>query len=522
MHLTTRRLRWLTALLALLSLATAGLTQAAAAAAAGRDPLRPPRTAVPLPHVHGRVAIQSGPWEAVTTPPFEPGAMLLLTDGWVMMQRRYTPDWWVLKPDSTGNYTDGTWSEIAAMPAGYAPAYFASAVLPDGRVIVQGGEYNGTSDNGVWTAMGAIYNPVANSWSSVKPPNDRGWSIIGDSSGIVLPDGRFMLGDCCSAADALLNPATLTWSPTGANKADVNDEEGWTLLPNGKVLTIDINNLAAPQKAELYSPSTGTWAATGTLPDQVVNEEYAEIGPQVLMPDGDVLSVGATGHEAVYDSATGRWSTAPNLPVIGGQQYDSADGPGAVLSDGDVLIEASPGVYKTPAHFFVSNGATITQVADPPYASDLSSYDGYMLVLPTGQVLLNDYGILDIYTAGGTPQASWLPKVTSVPGTLVPGGSYRVTGTQLNGLTQGAYYGDDFQSATNYPLVRIENTESGHVFYARTFGMSSMSVTPGATSSAEFSLPPDLPSGAATLTVVASGFASAPVPVTVAVAPPRP
>jgi hypothetical protein len=35
-----------------------------------------------------------------------------------------------------------TWSQIASLPSGYIPSFFASAVLPDGRVIVEGGEYN--------------------------------------------------------------------------------------------------------------------------------------------------------------------------------------------------------------------------------------------------------------------------------------------------------------------------------------------------------------------------------------------
>ena len=48
-----------------------------------------------------------------------------------------------------------------------------------------------------------------------------------------------MQANCCTTQAALLNPNTLTWTPTGSNKFDVNDEEGWTLLPNERVLTVD-------------------------------------------------------------------------------------------------------------------------------------------------------------------------------------------------------------------------------------------------------------------------------------------
>jgi hypothetical protein len=56
------------------------------------------------------------------------------------------------------------------------------------------------------------------------------------------------------------------------------------------------------------------------------------------------------------------------------------------------------------------------------------------------------------------------------------GGSYVVSGHLFNGLSQGAAYGDDAQSATNYPLVRITNLGTGHVFYSRTHDHSSMAV----------------------------------------------
>ena len=41
-----------------------------------------------------------------------------------------------------GSYQNGVWLLLPLPPAGYNPLYFASAVLPDGRVIIEGGEYN--------------------------------------------------------------------------------------------------------------------------------------------------------------------------------------------------------------------------------------------------------------------------------------------------------------------------------------------------------------------------------------------
>jgi hypothetical protein len=84
--------------------------------------------------------------------PAVPGAinaaafMYLLTDGTVMLNVRsgQNLNWWRLAPDNTGSYVCGTWTQLASMPAAfnYGPRFFAAAVLPDGRLAIEGGKYN--------------------------------------------------------------------------------------------------------------------------------------------------------------------------------------------------------------------------------------------------------------------------------------------------------------------------------------------------------------------------------------------
>src|SRR4051812_20548243 len=104
-------------------------------------------------------------------PPFNASMALLLTDGTVMVQDYVSSEWWRLTPDNTGSYVNGTWTQLASMPAGHAPLYYASAVLPDGRVVVEGGEYNASLAAAVETTLGAIYNPATNVWTSIAPPS---------------------------------------------------------------------------------------------------------------------------------------------------------------------------------------------------------------------------------------------------------------------------------------------------------------------------------------------------------------
>jgi hypothetical protein len=498
--------------------------------------------AKPAPSAPQPAPASPSPWTPLThKTTFDPGTMLLESDGTVLVHAEPpaggTSDWYKLTPDHKGSYVDGTWSKIASMPSGYNPLYFASAILPDGRMIVEGGEYLGGDP--VWTKKGAIYNPVTNTWRGVAPPG--GWTNIGDAQSDVLANGTFVLAQACqdctspngslSTAFALFNATGLNWTTlAGQGKNDPNDEEGWTLEPNGQLLTVD--TWLTPT-TEMLSPTALSWSFAGNTVRSPVNAPAVEIGPQVEMPGGNTLVVGAgwgaeapapcntrsSAPTALYNYAAGKWVDGPLIPNIGGLQYDSADGPGSVLPDGNVLFDGSPCVYNAPLAFFEYNASanTISQVGNVPNAANDSTYYTRLLALPNGQVLFNDGSSqLEVYTAGGNANPAWAPTINSISTTnLTRGKTANLSGTQLAGLDQGAAYGDDVQDNTNFPLVRITNSSSGEVTYARTSRWSSVSIAPGASSSTNFTLPTTMPAGASTLQVVANGIASSPIPVTV-------
>jgi hypothetical protein len=489
----------------------------------------------------------ASPWTLLKNPPpfGTPGTMLLESDGTVLVHDE--PDnnstggtnaWYKLTPNSKGSYVDGTWSRIASMPAAYTPLYFASAILPDGRMIVEGGEYIG--ENAVWSNQGAIYNPLTNTWRSVAPPG--GWTNIGDAQSDVLANGTYMLSQACqncmssspilTSDFALFNATGLNWlALPGQGKNDPNDEEGWNLEPSGQLLTVD--TWLTPT-TELFTPSSLSWSFAGNTVKSPVNTPEVEIGAQVVLPGGNTFVVGAgtssdvapnackthtPAPTALYDYAAGRWVKSPTIPTIGGMQQDATDGPASILPDGNVLFDVGPCVYNAPLAFFLYNASsnTISAVPNIPNAANDSPYYTRMLALPNGQVLFNDgSNQMLVYTAGGTANAAWAPSITSISATaLTPGKTASLSGTQLAGLSQGAAYGDDVQDNTNFPLVRITNTESGVVTYARTSNWTSVSIAPGAASSTDFTVPTTTPAGPSSLVVVANGIASAPVSVTI-------
>ncbi|HEX4269393.1 MAG TPA: hypothetical protein VHY36_16010 [Steroidobacteraceae bacterium] len=463
------------------------------------------------------------------------GNPILLSDGSVLVQDAGYNDWYRLTPDQNGSYVNGTWTQIALAP--YNPLYHSTEVLPDGRMVIEGGEYlcTGFGDpttaacNPVWTNLGAIYDPVANAWTSIAPPD--GWTTIGDAQSIVLPDGTYMQANCCTNQSALLNPRTLTWTPTGAGKFDPNDEEGWTLLPNDEVLVVDAYVPIPPfpyiptgTNSEVYSPWSGMWSSAGSTSVQLWDSAAAcggenvatfELGPGVLRPDGTVFYEGANscgpGNTAIYDSRRGKWRPGPQFPG----ENDAADAPAALEPNGNVLTMVSPGFGDVPSTFLEWDGHKLSAAQATPNAANDPSYFGNMLVLPTGQIMLTDFSNdIEIYTPVGGPRPDWRPVVVFTSPVLAPGHSYSLAGIRMGGMSQGAAYGDDAQGNSNFPLVRITNLRTGHVFYGRTHDFS-VAVASNAISWTRFEVPAGQEPGLSQLQVVASGIASSPVTVLV-------
>lgn len=451
------------------------------------------------------------------------GAAFLLTDGTVMVhQEQSTNDaWYKLTPDINGSYANGTWTAVAPIPF-YSPLFFGSAVLPDGRLLIEGGEYNHLS--AVWTNMGAIYNPKLNTWKQVNPPT--GWTTIGDAQGVILSTGVYMQANCCTRQFAYFQPGTLTWTAFDTNgKFDVFDEEGFNLLPNGQVLTVDAYVFQYDpngKNSELYNPGTKTWSSAGSTVVQlwdshcgIQSQASFEVGPAVLRPDGTVFATGANtcgpGHTAIYHTATKTWTAGPDFPGL----ISIADGPGALEINGKVLVMGSIN-EQPPASFFEWDGSTLSATVNPPNAVSDGSFYGHLLNLPSGQILLADYSTdVELFNPSGTFNPAWAPSITTFPATVTHGLSYPIQGNRFAGMSQGGAYGDDYQPYTNYALVRITNNSTHHVFYCRTHNPSSYKVQATGLQTTHFDVPKTIELGPSTLEIVTNGIPSPAVQVTV-------
>ena len=234
-----------------------------------------------------------GSWTQLThAAPNGVAGMLLLTDGTVMMQQGGVSNtWYKLTPDSTGNYINGTWSTLA--PMSISRLYYASGVLPSGKVYIQGGEYVST---GASNSTGEIYDPVADTWSPVGALSPAPLSATPgfcDGMSQLLANGLVLMGWITGPQTYLYHPATNTFS-SGATKLynDSSDEESWVKLPDGSILSWggSPNSANVPNAAQRFVPSLNQWVDAGNTPDPLENSA-GEFGPGLLLPSNGKVFV---------------------------------------------------------------------------------------------------------------------------------------------------------------------------------------------------------------------------------------
>ncbi len=457
-------------------------------------------------------AALAGTWtKIVTNPPSAIQLMLLLTDGTVMCSQQNGSTigsaWYRLTPNAAGSYVNGTWTTLTAAP--HSRLYYPSQVLKDGRVFVAGGEY------GTGGGFAEVYDPATNAWTNVTPGGslwNSGSDNFYDCNSEILNNGKVLIMPVfphVSAQSLLYDPATNTWANTTGKlfRGTYQDEATWVKLPDDTILTIDPFGTFS----ERYNPPTNTWINDGVVPVSLYDPFGFELGGGEMLPNGKAFFLGSTGNTAHYTptgtTAPGTWTAGPVIPG----SHGTPDAPCAMMIDGKILcavsaVPTSGNHFPSPTSFYEYDWSTnsFASISGPTGATDpISSYQAAMLALPNGQIMYSHMNTsVYVYTPGGAAIAFGKPSITALSD--LGGGTYHLTGVQINGVSEGASYGDDLQMNSNYPIVRL-NHSNGNVYYAKTTNFSHFSVKPGLAESCDYKLPTGFPAGSYSLTVVANG-----------------
>jgi hypothetical protein len=432
-----------------------------------------------------------------------------------------------------------------------------SVLLPGGNIL--GGN--------IFAPTPYIYSIAANTWTpaATKVYNDRsdeeGWAV--------LDDGRVLNYDLFKSVNAnngngyaeLYNPASNSWAPispvdgtaNGALPVLSSTALGFELGPllrlqDGRMVVVGANEHTA-----IYTPSSNTWAAgpdiLGPLSNKFGTINDAKFGaddaPVAALPNGHlIIGTDAGPNPIVLSSNTTKGSAVVTVSSTAGLQpgwgaSGAAAGPGNFIQSVDSATQITlgnkaittttsnltfGGVFSSPMLLFdfnPNNGKMSPMNVPDPILPFIPAFITRMLVLPTGQLLFNDSSNQPwVFTPDGAPLDSARPVITGVVAN--EGGSYTLTGTQLNGQSAGAAYGDDAQMNENFPIVRLQtampvnaicnpNAANCKIYYARTSNWSSVAVGGGTTpQTVNFTLPEGIPAGQYLLTVTGAGISSAP------------
>lgn len=481
----------------------------------------------------GASSASAGTWTQLvnSNPEFYSSTMLLLTDGSVMVHSAYDYQTWTkLTPDSTGSYVNGTWTTLA--PMSIPRQNFGSIVLPDGRVMVLGGEFSGQSLTRNNTNSGEIYDPVTNKWKGMTAFPE---ATFGAGPVALLQYGYVIAGSPTTDQTYIYYPPGDYWFSFGGSisggepklRGDLSAQETWLVMPDGSVMTYDIYSTAQTSNptAQRFSLNSFTWIDSGTIPFALTgNAQLQKMGPGAILPNGKLFQVGGNELTVLYTPSNttngiGTWNTAPSLPA----GYGADDAPGAMLPDGHFYFIANSYPGNNPSQMFdydyrVNTLTNITNSLPFELQFYLTYYtpgpDCRMLILPNGTMLLSIYYDLWQFQPSDVPLDPWRPTIASISKSTPS--RYTVLGARLSGISEGATFGNEARMSTNYPLVKL--AQVGVTRYARTTNWTPIINRPGSNSLSQFNfdVPTGLTPGTYQLSVVANGIQSLSQPITIA------
>ena len=209
----------------------------------------------------------------------------------------------------------GTWAPGGAF--GNIPRDVASAVLPDGRLVVTGG----SSADGQPLAIIAVYDSASGTWS----PSTQMTEARAGHTATVLADGRVLItggrtATGLTASAEIYDPATGVSTTTGVLSVARADHAA-ARLADGRVLIVGGSDGAVVlATAEIFDPATGSI----TLLSGSLATPRAKHSATTLL-DGHVLVAGGNdgtqdlASAEIFDAATGTFAlTVPlNTPRSG-------------------------------------------------------------------------------------------------------------------------------------------------------------------------------------------------------------
>jgi N-acetylneuraminic acid mutarotase len=263
----------------------------------------------------------------------------------------------------------GAWTPTGSM----REARFAhsASLLPDGKVLVAGGNAVRSAQSNRALRTCEIFDPATGQWTPAAPLNDARFGhpavVLGDHRVLVVGGvvavgrGRYTALGYCEVYD----PNAGTWTPTGSLATPRKSHQA-TLLADGTVLATggDIVGLQdwhinpySLWSSEVFTVGTGVWSAGADMPYGRSHHRAVKVGTKALIAGGTDDSSFDIGyqHADSYDPAAKTWTT---VATVVGRWAPAA----VVLNDGRVLLAG--GITRSGAAAPVVGEAVVTPTTE--------------------------------------------------------------------------------------------------------------------------------------------------------------
>lgn len=203
-------------------------------------------------------------------------------------------------------------------------------------------------------------------------------ACFGDDPSALLSGHRILAGNIFNNSTFIYSVDTNTWAQAATKVYnDRSDEEGWTALSGGSIMTYDLfQSVAAGQGyAEIYNPTQNVWtaispadgSASGTLPVLTSPALGFELGPNLRLQDGRAFQIGANQHTGLYTQGTNTWAAGPDIQGvlsnpfgrINHANFGADDAPAALMPNGHVLLAADAGPNPVAQSGDTTSGSAI-------------------------------------------------------------------------------------------------------------------------------------------------------------------
>jgi hypothetical protein len=271
--------------------------------------------------------------------------------------------------------------------------YATATLLPDGRVLIAGGEgcsnrrsCDVASNSLQHLASAELYDPATGKFTATGSMTEASEQ----DTAMQLPDGRVMLTGWDQWAE-IYDPSSGKFVRTPKNAAF---QAAAVLLPNGKILLAGSQYGANPNAGGIYDFASGKFATVslapppGTKPVQYNGVTISRPVPSTatLLNDGRVLLFEG-GYLETYDPASGACADAGFISPAGAWVYPTA----TLMADGRVLFEGGYLVDPATDEYTTTNTAVLYDPTGGPSRTGSANANRVWqtaTLLPDGSVLI--------------------------------------------------------------------------------------------------------------------------------------